>query len=220
MDIKGDRAFGVNGEFCDFIAADENFFFAFAGNRLERGRVDDALDGVDFAFDFLGGEFEAIRFAFAEWRAPEPEQAGFETSEFVGRIGFESGDGSAFDEDLFGERNADRFTGGGVVDGRRVPTFDGFDGAGFAGRREDEAVADFNCAGLDAAGENATFVETINVLDRHAQRLIAGRGRELKTVEHLDDGWAFPPRHVRADRCDVVAVFGGNGNELERFDAD
>lgn len=74
MGIKGNGSFRAESEFGDLIAADEDFFFALARNGFERGRIDDALDGFDFAFDFLGGQFDAIDFSFAERLAAEPEE--------------------------------------------------------------------------------------------------------------------------------------------------
>ena len=84
---------------------------------------------------------------------------------------------AALDEDLFGERDADALAGGGVVARRRVPAFDGFDGAGLVAGREEQPVADLERAALDAAGEDAALVEAIDILDGEAQRLVLGAAR-------------------------------------------
>ena len=54
---------------------------------------------------------------------------------------------------------------GASVARRGAPLLDGFDRAGLVARAEEQAVADLDGTGLDAPGENAAFVEAINVLE-------------------------------------------------------
>ena len=89
---------------------------------------------LDLAFDFLGGELELVFPARREGLFAEPEDAGLEAGQLVGRRVLQRGDGPALDEDLFGERDADAFAGLGEVARRGVPALDGLDRAGLVAR--------------------------------------------------------------------------------------
>src|SRR5581483_9892232 len=219
MGVEGDRAFGLERQFRDLVAADE-LLVAIARDGFERGGVDDLLDGGDFTLGFLGGELELVGAALGKGIAAEPEEAGFETVQFVGRILFVRGDGAALDENLLGEGDADGFAGDGSGLRRGAPALDGLDRADLVAGREEETIADLERSGLDAAGEDAALVEAIDVLDGETQRLIVRKFGNLEFVERGEHGRTGPPRHVFAERGDVVAMRGGDGDEELRLDAD
>ena len=65
MRIEGDRPLGVERQFGHFVPADKHFLLL-AGDRFERGGIDDFLDRLDLAFDFLGRQFEFVSSPFAK----------------------------------------------------------------------------------------------------------------------------------------------------------
>src|ERR1700722_460742 len=61
--------------------------------------------------------------------------------------------------------------------------------------------------------QNAPVVEAIDVLDGKTQGLPGGRLCRLELVQRFEHGWSLPPRHGGAACSDVVAMFGGDGDE-------
>src|SRR6267154_149491 len=134
------------------------------------------------ALHFLCRQLQLIRLAFGQRLLAQPEQAGFKTGKLEWREGFWGGNRAARDEDLFGEGDADGFAGERAVARRRVPPLDAFDGAALVGWGENQPISYLERTGLDSAGQNAAFIETVNILDRETQRLVLRRLSEVKLI--------------------------------------
>src|SRR5262249_10135266 len=115
--IHDERAAGLDGDFGNIVARD----VVAAGEFLERGGVDDALDAHDLSIELLRSELDLGPLADGEVPFAHPEKARLETIRFNRRIRFVRGDVAALDEDLLGERDADAFARVRRVALRRVP---------------------------------------------------------------------------------------------------
>src|SRR6266851_1607311 len=75
---------------------------------------------------------------------------------------------TALDEDLLIEGDSDRLSGARRIWWRRRPALDRGDPRRLVRRREEKRIADLQSPGLYASGDDAAFVELIDVLDRQA----------------------------------------------------
>mmetsp|Transcript_71797 Transcript_71797/g.155035 ORF Transcript_71797/g.155035 Transcript_71797/m.155035 type:complete len:344 (-) Transcript_71797:469-1500(-) len=83
-------------------------------------------------------------------------------------------------------------------------------------RCEPDLLLGLEDAGLDAAHrDRADAADLVHVLEGHAQGLVGGSLGALHAVEHVGEGRALVPRHVRGDGVEVVAVESGDGYELD-----
>jgi len=128
---------------------------------------------------------------------------------------------AAFHEDLLGERHAGRTAGTNDRTGFRArPVFEGTDRATTAAGLEDELVAGADGARFDAARDDTAVVEPVDVGDRQAQ----GQAGEVvlvgKTIEGFGDRWALPPGHLGGAVDDVLAVLGGDRDEVNGVQAE
>ena len=72
MGVEGNRTASFNRQFSDFVAADKQFLFP-AGDRFQRGRIDNAINSFDFAIRFLSGAVFVLAIALSSvlvWREP------------------------------------------------------------------------------------------------------------------------------------------------------
>ena len=112
----------------------------------------------------------------------------------MGVFEFMRRDVAALDENLFGERDADRFPGSRELLRRRTPTLDGLHDGGLVVRRKNKHVADAYRARFDAACNDAPLVEAIDVLHRETERLLVEHHRRRELVERFENGGAGIPR--------------------------
>ena len=217
--VKGDRLLRPQRQFGGLVTADKGLGCR-ALDGLEGGGVNHPFQLLDVALDFLRGELEPVFPARHERLFAQPEDAGLEAGERVGRRVLRRGNGPALDKDLVGERDPDAFAGLGEVARGSVPALDGLHRAGLVAGGEDQPVADLDAAALDAPGQDAPVVEAIHVLNREPQGLVAERPGGFELVERLHHRRPLPPGHVLAGRGDVVAFPGGDGNEAARLEAE
>jgi hypothetical protein len=125
----------------------------------------------------LGAELQLIILAaFAEGVAAEPEQACLEPGQFVRGSGFESGHRTALDKDLFCEGDADGFAGLGSVRWEgRSSVRSNVRSWSCSVRTEAQAVTHAERPGFDATDQDATVIESIDILDGESEGLIDGR---------------------------------------------
>ncbi len=81
--VHHQRSAGLDDYFGHVIAGDVR---AALGDGLERGGVDDAVDGDDLRIEFLRGQLELVARPGSEVAAAHPEQPGPETVGLDGRV--------------------------------------------------------------------------------------------------------------------------------------
>ena len=113
------------------------------------------------------------------------------------------------------EREDDGHGGEGVVE-IAVPRRDGLDGRRLARRQDHDFVSGPDDAGGDGSREAAEVeIRADDILDREAHvDEIAGRG-DVDVLQMMEERRAIEPRHVRAWIDDVVALKGGDRNEMD-----
>src|ERR1043166_394018 len=84
-------------------------------------------------------------------------------------------------------------------------------------RRKNQFVPHSKLPGLDPAGNDATFVESINILHAKSQWKIEIRALRLQQIEGFKGRRTFMPFHLRARLHDVLAVLSRGRNEHPRF---
>ena len=128
---------------------------------------------------------------------------------------------TAFHEDLLGERYAGGAAGADDRAGIRArPVFERADRATTAAGLEDKLVAGADGAGFDAARDDAAVVEAIDVGNRQAQRQAGEVVLVCEVIEGFGDRRALPPSHLGGAVDDVLAVLGGDRDEVDSVEAE
>ena len=96
----------------------------------------------DFARDILRREAETVGMPNRQRVLRHPKNPRLHLAVFERRVRFMRRDRAALDENLVGQRDADRFAHIGHAACRRIPSFDGFHGADAPAGGENDAVAD------------------------------------------------------------------------------
>ena len=211
MEVEGDVARGAHDHFADRIAGHAVGFL-----RFERGGVGHLDDLGDDRVDVLGEQAQAVGLFLDEGFLAEPEDAGAEFAADAGLVVRVGRDLAAFHEDLLGERHAGGAARADDRTGVRTrPVFERAHRAAATAGLEDELVTRADGAGFDAAGDDAAMVETVDVGDRQAQRQAGEVVLVREGVEGFGDRRALPPRHLGRALDDVLAVLGGDRDEVD-----
>ena len=216
VQVEGDVAGGADDHFADRVARDAVGLLGLEGRGV--GHLDDLRDD---RVDVLGEQAQAVGLVLDQRFLAQPEDAGAEFAADAGLVGGVRGHLAAFDEDLLGERHAG---GTARADDRAGlgarPVLEGTDRAAPAAGLEDELVARADGAGFDAAGDDAAMVEAVDVGDRQAQ----GQAGEVifvrEGVEGFGDRRTLPPGHLGGALDDVLAVLGGDRDEVDGGEAE
>src|SRR6266404_4521952 len=102
--------------------------------------------------------------------ATQPEKLRVEHVRLNGRILFARSDLPTFDKNLLRQRDANGFSRTCDLSRTVRPVLDRFDRADLVPWREEDFVTHAKRAGLDSASKDAALIESINVLNRKAQR--------------------------------------------------
>ena len=184
-------------------------------------RVDDPLDRLHLHRGLAGIELQLVFVPHRERSPAEPEKMGAEHVGLDGRAIRVAGHLAALDEDLLVEGDPHRVAGERIFDNAaEVPALDRSDARALVRGREQQLVAHRKPPGLDPSHENATVVEAVDVLQRQSKRQIGRRGRRDEAVEGLDHGRPAMPCHPRRAVGDVVALAGGDRNDVGGVHAD
>ena len=130
------------------------------------------------------------------------------------------GDRSALHEQLIRQGDSRRIAGFQHVDLRRVPALDGTDDARAAGWQEQQLIARLERARFDAPCENTAMIESIDILNGKAQRLISNFSGVGNRIERFDNRKTRKPLHVVAAIGDIVAFARRDREDVLRLDAD
>lgn len=177
--------------------------------------IDAISQGVDFALRGLASMLEEVRAAGDHGFLGHPDDGSVELVIGFGDVTGSNDHISATAVDFGVEDEGNRLGGEGfgliAIEGD-----DAFDVASLSGGEDHDFIPLADDAGGHGSAEAAEIeVGSVDVLHGESEVFEVSIGADIDGLEEVHEGTAAVPRHMRAGVDDVIAVQGGDGDEVE-----